>query len=71
MRPETAYKTYANQAVTAEQENRFLDASRHWMDAQRHTLVPKAIEYCQHRIDFCERQHFRQRTMLMAQEDKR
>lgn len=63
-----SYKTYSREAVKAEQEQRYLDAARHWADAQRRTPVPKEIEYCQHRIDFCERHHFRLKSMLMTQE---
>lgn len=61
MRP--TYKTYAESAVKAEKKGHYLEAAKNWGDAKRHTTVQKNIEYCQHRIDFCERHHFRLKSM--------
>ena len=44
-------------------EGSLLEAAKNWADAKRHTAVQKNIEYCQHRIDFCERHHFRLKSM--------
>lgn len=57
------YKTYAESAVKAEKKDHYLEAAKNWADAKRHTAVQKNIEYCQHRIDFCERHHFRLKSM--------
>ena len=57
------YKTYAESAVKAEKKGHYLEAAKNCADAKRHTSVQKNIEYCQHRIDFCERHHFRLKSM--------
>lgn len=57
------YKTYAESAVKAEKKGHYLEAAKNWADAKRHTAVQENIEYCQHRIDFCERHHFRLKSM--------
>ena len=57
------YKTYAESAVKAEKKGHYLEAAKNWADAKRHTTVQKNIEHCQHRIDFCERHHFRLKSM--------
>ena len=57
------YKTYAESAVKAEKKGHYLEAAKNWADAKRNMAVKKNIEYYQYRIDFCERHHFRLKSM--------